>query len=220
MSQDRSGDRFSPERPLGDTHDPRQLDQIVARFEDAWQRGERPIIEDHLPSDEQDRRPVLIELIHTELELRVKAAERVRVEEYLERYPELARDREVVLDLIAMEHELRRRREPGLSVEEFVLRFPQHADVLSTRLQARSRPRGRRFPIRLNCPHCQNPIQIVDDGAIDEVTCPSCGSTFRLDPDRTTSWLPEKLPQLGKFQLLESVGRGAFGTVYRARFRA
>ena len=33
----------------------------------------------------------------------------------------------------------------------------------------------------------------------------------------TTSWRPDKLPQLGKFKLLEAVGRGAFGTVYRAR---
>jgi serine/threonine protein kinase len=51
----------------------------------------------------------------------------------------------------------------------------------------------------------------------EEVICPSCGSSFRLDPDRTQSWAKDKLPKLGKFELIEAVGRGAFGTVYRAR---
>jgi hypothetical protein len=38
-----------------------------------------------------------------------------------------------------------------------------------------------------------------------------------LQADLDTSWKPDKLPHLGKFQLLEAVGRGAFGTVYKAR---
>src|SRR3989442_10190623 len=33
-------------------------------------------------------------------------------------------------------------------------------------------PHGRRY--RLNCPHCQNPIAIVDDGRSEDVICPSC----------------------------------------------
>jgi len=73
------------------------------------------------------------------------------------------------------------------------------------------------FPIRINCPLCQNAIAIVDDSAEDEVLCPSCGSSFLLEPDRAVSWTSEKLPTIGKFELLEAVGRGAFGTVYRAR---
>jgi len=75
----------------------------------------------------------------------------------------------------------------------------------------------RRSGIRLNCPHCQNPIAIVDDSEEDEVLCPTCGSQFRVDPDRTEVGAPEKLRSIGKFDLLEIVGRGAFGTVYRAR---
>ena len=69
----------------------------------------------------------------------------------------------------------------------------------------------------MNCPHCRNPIELVTDNPDDEVVCPSCGSTFQLDRDRTQSWSKDKLPQLGKFELIEAVGRGAFGTVYRAR---
>ncbi len=75
----------------------------------------------------------------------------------------------------------------------------------------------RRFPIHLNCPHCQSPIEPVVESAEEEVVCPSCGSSFHIDPDRTQDWSKDKLPKLDKFELIEAVGRGAFGTVYRAR---
>jgi serine/threonine protein kinase/tetratricopeptide (TPR) repeat protein len=75
----------------------------------------------------------------------------------------------------------------------------------------------RRIPIHLNCPHCHNPIELVAGEIQDEVVCPSCGSSFHLDPERTEPFSPDKLPALGKFELISVVGRGAFGTVYRAR---
>jgi serine/threonine protein kinase len=49
------------------------------------------------------------------------------------------------------------------------------------------------------------------------VTCSSCGHNFRLDLQGTPIWSPQELPRLGSFELLEAVGQGAFGAVYRAR---
>jgi eukaryotic-like serine/threonine-protein kinase len=66
------------------------LNQIVERFEDAWQHLAHPIIEDYLPEEPGRRLKALTELIHVELEGRLKAGEAVRVESFLERYPELA----------------------------------------------------------------------------------------------------------------------------------
>jgi hypothetical protein len=74
-----------------------------------------------------------------------------------------------------------------------------------------------RVGLRINCPHCRNPIEIVADCPEEEVICPSCGSSFKLDPDRTQSWAKDKLPKLGKFELIKAVRRGAFGAVYKAR---
>ncbi len=71
--------------------------------------------------------------------------------------------------------------------------------------------------VQLNCPHCHNPIDLVITGDENGVVCPSCGGSFNLDADRTQSWSEERLPTLGKFELMKAVGRGAFGTVYRAR---
>jgi WD40 repeat protein/tRNA A-37 threonylcarbamoyl transferase component Bud32 len=72
-------------------------------------------------------------------------------------------------------------------------------------------PEGR----RVRCPHCHNPIQLADEHG-DEVLCPACGSTFRLQDTRLTSTTSE-MRQLGKFQLLVRVGLGAFGAVWKAR---
>src|SRR5215469_2822676 len=101
------------------------LKDAVRRFEHAWRQAPRPRIDDYLPACDPLRSRVLIELVHIDLELRLKAGEAARVEDYLTRYPELNGDRAVTLDLIAAEYELRRRREPGLSIRDYLQRFPQ-----------------------------------------------------------------------------------------------
>jgi predicted ATPase len=106
--------------------DPALLQSAVKRFDDACRQGQRPAIDDHLPAGGALRHPLLIELVHIDLELRIKAGDDARVEEYLSRYPELAADHEAALELIAAEHEWRRRTEPHLSLGEYLRRFPQY----------------------------------------------------------------------------------------------
>jgi predicted ATPase/tRNA A-37 threonylcarbamoyl transferase component Bud32 len=112
--------------PLTVTEDWLALKDTLRRFEDRWREGPRPAIDDYLPAGDPLRFRVLIELVHIDLELRLKAGEAARVEEYLTRYPELAGDRAVTLALIAAEYELRRRRESDLAPDECQQRFPQY----------------------------------------------------------------------------------------------
>jgi WD40 repeat protein/tRNA A-37 threonylcarbamoyl transferase component Bud32 len=67
------------------------------------------------------------------------------------------------------------------------------------------------------CPHCHNPIEVVNVTPREEIACPACGSTFRLEGGATTGSEGSAGWKVGRFDLVETVGQGAFGTVYKAR---
>jgi serine/threonine protein kinase len=72
--------------------------------------------------------------------------------------------------------------------------------------------------MHITCPHCESPIEVVESSPRAEVVCPSCGSSFHLEGRSTTAGiLRSGQRDLGKFELLDIVGIGAFGTVYKAR---
>jgi predicted ATPase len=126
-----------PELPVRD-EDWSALTDAVKRFEHAWQQTPRPEIDGFLPAAEPLRLRVLLELVHIDLELRLKAEDPARVEEYLARYPELTQDQAGVIDLIVSEHNLRRRRESSLDLSEYLVRFPQYGAELPKRIERRT----------------------------------------------------------------------------------
>jgi hypothetical protein len=105
----------------------------------------------------------------------------------------------------------------------FLAAYPELADLLEPRLalvelmHRMARPALAERAVRMKCPHCGNGIQLVEP-ADGEVTCGSCGSSFHVDPRATAKYNRAALPRsIGKFEVLEQLGRGAFGTVYKAR---
>src|SRR5687767_7119486 len=69
--------------------------------------------------------------------------------------------------------------------------------------------------MHVRCPHCRNAIEIVAEQELTDLTCPSCGSSFNLIP-QTESYSPATRT-IGHFQLLQPLGTGAFGTVWKAK---
>ncbi len=70
-------------------------------------------------------------------------------------------------------------------------------------------------PDRLICPCCYHSVSTVDEHG-SGVRCEKCGNSFRLARMRQHSALDE-IRVIGRFQLLERVGQGSFGAVWRAR---
>ena len=72
--------------------------------------------------------------------------------------------------------------------------------------------------MRVRCPHCHNPIEVVDGDPLSQVDCPSCGSNFSLVATFETVSQELRGPKkIAHFDLIEEVGIGRFGSVWKAR---
>jgi WD40 repeat protein/tRNA A-37 threonylcarbamoyl transferase component Bud32 len=67
--------------------------------------------------------------------------------------------------------------------------------------------------VQLRCPHCGNSVD-VDAEPSEDRTCSRCGQPFFIGEELPTAEKSGK--QLGRFILQGRIGRGGFGTVYRA----
>lgn len=91
-----------------------EVGRVIRSFEDKWKLGTAPAIEDHLKSFGQGdpcRSVLLLELLHVDLEYRVRVGQPVTVGGYLRRYPELSTGE--AADLFARLEELRSRFTPA-----------------------------------------------------------------------------------------------------------
>ncbi len=87
--------------------------------------------------------------------------------------------------------------------------------------------------MHIRCPHCHHPIEVVNTDSLSDVGCPSCGSQFGLvgdaskatvltdQPDggelaETISYQDHSNRTIGQFTLVDVLGVGAFGSVYKA----
>ncbi len=183
------------------------IDRVCDDFERAWVDGENPRVEDYVREiPGSPRAALLMELIALDLEYRLKAGEHARIEEYFQRFSELEQDKATLRELVDLEYELRFASEPDLTPNEFRRRFP----TLPT-----PKPPGK--GIHTRCPHCHNPIELVDDSSLRELACPSCGSSINLLGVESTATFAGGVHSVAHFKLLDRVGIGHFGEVWKAR---
>ena len=87
----------------------KEVQNAVRSFRQALERGERPAIEVFVPTGTVRRREFVLELVHEEMEFRLKEGEDLDLRSFLDRFPELADDPDAIDELVAAESDLRRR---------------------------------------------------------------------------------------------------------------
>ncbi len=167
-----------------------RMDQVCDLFEQAWRSGERPRIEDYLHDGSDFESSVLLqELVSLELAYRRRRGDSPQAEDYRTRFPSL---------------------DENWLTGELSSAAATRSEGPSTRVGP---PSG--HATSLLCPNCQSALPL-DDPSAQQAVCPSCGSSFQVQD----VWRPpidSEAHVLGKFELLELVGQGAFAAVWRAR---
>src|SRR6516225_31582 len=102
--------------PLAPRSSPTTVLGVGDLFEGRW-RPEQPLddLAGYLPPDDDPSYlPVLVELACRDLERRLQVGKPARAEQYLERFPALARNSTAAVEVIVTEFRQRRSRERGL----------------------------------------------------------------------------------------------------------
>lgn len=186
----------------------RRRAEILEDFEDCWRAqhdADLAAFAARVPYG-ASRERLVRELVKIDLEYRWRRGEQVRVETYAERFLELARRDSSSMDLIAEEIRVRILVGRPPTRDELIGRFPELDAELSELLAAAMSRAG-----PAEAPEADSTARTLLGTPVRATQ--TDGSARTAAASSPTSPLPRRL---GRYELLEQVGRGGFSTVYRA----
>jgi tetratricopeptide (TPR) repeat protein len=71
--------------------------------------------------------------------------------------------------------------------------------------------------LEVRCPNCHQPTDVAVDTTLTDLICSTCGSHFSLVDQTQATRMAPSLTSLGRFDLIERLGVGGFGSVWKAR---
>jgi WD40 repeat protein/serine/threonine protein kinase len=143
-----------------------------------------------------------IESLLQEQRRRWRSGQPASLDVLLDQQPTLRTDVEAILQLIYNEVLLREERGERPNLQDYTARFPALCAELALQFEAHQQ-------LGRLCPACQSPL------APDARSCPYC-KTLVAAPGLAPPADP-RLPTLAGYQVLEKLGAGGMGVVYRAR---
>ncbi|MBX9791218.1 MAG: protein kinase [Pirellulales bacterium] len=176
-----------------------ELDQVMQRFELAWQVSP-PDLKAFLTNSRLDRQALLQELILVDLEHRLRRGLSANVEQYFQRFPEVAATADAAVAVIVEDYRQRIRLGIPVSRAEYFDRFPQWHTALEARLHTTAADDVSRSRTWLVCSHCQQPRNSRESSS-GTLQCAHCGAAFELAM---------------RFVVMRRIGSGGMGVVYEA----
>lgn len=202
----KQGNSATPEKL--DNDDWSLLKSAVSRFENEFNSGGEPSPASFLPpTADRMRRPILIELIRVDQEYRLRRGTLQPLESYLEDWPELKGDVLACRDLLYAECLNRGLQGDMPNSDELLRRFPAVGSEVSLE-EVATEVRHERDLVSSRTTATTSLLDTQDSQKVADPVSPLS------DAVRDSGSGDRKA--IGKYTLLEELGRGATGIVYRA----
>ncbi|MBI3463689.1 MAG: protein kinase [Planctomycetes bacterium] len=176
-----------------------RIDRLCDQFEAVWKAGRRPKLEEYLGSTEaHERQALLRELVALELGYRLKRGEKPQLDEYALRFAEhLSVIRRVFADVATPsgQAELHENR-------QIIICCPA-----GHRLKVKASHVGR----KVRCPICRRTVEVTEPE-----THRSYQEVVETRQEEKPRSGPAPIENPGRYELLEKVGEGGYGAVYKA----
>jgi serine/threonine protein kinase len=181
--------------------DQQKLQSWLDALQTSWSQERLSAIVALLPESGDSLRPVaLSEIVKADINRQWQSGQEVRLEDYLDTYPELGTTDTVPAELVYAEFEARRQAGHAPDINELAGRFPAQAEILKALVETEA--------------EAPTPLDEKQPRASVETESSRVSTHSELKTPTAVQDLPT---EFGRYRVEQKLGQGAMGAVYLAR---